>query len=185
MKDAGMIATAFRAALKAHAGQKRKGTDIPYVVHPLEVGIILLTGGYGEEMVAAGLLHDTLEDTDMTEKELERVFGRRVLSYVVGASEVLENRSRTAWKERKTHTVRFLADAPREIKLISCADKLSNIRSVYGHHPKEKDSFWNRFNAGYEDQKWYYQSLVHSLSELGDTAMYKEFKQKVEQVFGA
>jgi len=68
--------------------------------------------------------------------------------------------------------------------MISCADKLSNIRSMGRDNPKRKESFWDRFNAGYEDQKWYYNSLVESLSDLEGTAMYEEFKERVSFVFG-
>ncbi len=184
MEKTGIIVKALKLAVTAHEGQKRKGADIPYIVHPVEVAIILMKNGASDEMVAAGILHDTLEDTDVAEKTIRDEFGEKVLGYVIGASEILENRDRAPWKERKDHTVRFLADAPLDIKMISCADKLSNIRSVERNNPKEKDSFWNRFNAGYEDQKWYYESLVESLSKLEGVAMYEEFKIIVETIFG-
>ncbi len=184
MEKTGIVKKALKLAVTAHEGQKRKGTDTPYIVHPVEVGLILIGSGASEEMVAAGILHDTLEDTEVDEKTIRKEFGEKVLGYVIGASEVLENRENSPWKERKDHTVRFLADAKIEIKMISCADKLSNIRSMGRDNPKRKESFWDRFNAGYEDQKWYYNSLVESLSDLEGTAMYEEFKERVSFVFG-
>jgi len=184
MGKTGIIGKALKLAVAAHEGQKRKGMETPYIVHPVEVGLILIASGASEEMVAAGILHDTLEDTQVEEKTIRKEFGEKVLEYVLGASEVLENRENSPWKERKDHTVRFLADAKIEIKTISCADKLSNIRSMSRDNPKAKGNFWNRFNAGYEDQKWYYKSLVESLSDLEGIAMYEEFKEKVEFVFG-
>jgi len=143
-----------------------------------------MKSGASEEMVAAGILHDTLEDTDLSEKTIRDEFGEKVLGYVIGASEMLENRDKIPWKERKDHTIRFLADAPLDIKIISCADKLSNIRSVERNNPKEDDDFWDRFNAGYDDQKWYYKSLVESLSKLEGIAIYEEFKILVDMIFG-
>lgn len=184
MENAKVISRAFRFALIAHEGQKRKGTEIPYIVHPLEVAIILMENGALDFMVAAGLLHDTLEDTPANPEILRKYFGEKILSCVLGASEVLENRDRIPWKDRKNHTVRFLADAPRDVKIISCADKLSNIRSVFRENPKGKDNFWNRFNAGYEDQRWYYESLVKSLSDLEGLPMFEEFKSLVHMIFG-
>lgn len=184
MEKSGIIEKALKLAVAAHEGQTKKGTDVPYIVHPVEVAIILMKNGASDKMVTAGILHDTLEDTDVSEKTIRDDFGEKVLGYVIGASEVLENRDKVSWKERKDHTVRFLADAPVDIKMISCADKLSNIRSVGRNNPKEKDDFWNRFNAGYEDQKWYYKSLIESLSKLEGIAMYEEFKILVEKIFG-
>ncbi len=184
MGKTGIIEKALKLAVAAHEGQTRKGTDIPYIVHPVEVAIILMKSGASEEMVAAGILHDTLEDTDLSEKTIRDEFGEKVLGYVIGASEMLENRDKIPWKERKDHTIRFLADAPLDIKIISCADKLSNIRSVERNNPKEDDDFWDRFNAGYDDQKWYYKSLVESLSKLEGIAIYEEFKILVDMIFG-
>ncbi|HKL09855.1 MAG TPA: HD domain-containing protein [Clostridia bacterium] len=184
MEKTGIIEKALKLAVAAHEGQKRKGSETPYIVHPVEVGLILIGNGASEEMVAAGILHDTLEDTEVEEKTIKKEFGKKVLEYVIGASEVLENRENSPWKARKDHTVRFLADAKMEIKTISCADKLSNIRSMERDNPKRNKSFWNRFNAGYEDQKWYYKSLVESLSDLQGTPMYEEFKERVCFVFG-
>ena len=65
-----MINLALEVAARAHDGQFRKGTDIPYITHPFAVGILLLKSGCSEEVVMAGLLHDTLEDTSLTVEEI-------------------------------------------------------------------------------------------------------------------
>ena len=183
MEKTGIISRALRLAVAAHEGQKRKGSGIPYIVHPIEVAIILMKNGVSDEMLAGGILHDTLEDTPVDKKLIRSEFGDRVLEYVIGASEILENRSKIPWKERKEHTISFLADAPGDIKTISCADKLSNIRSMRRNNPEGKGSFYDRFNAGYEEQKWYYESLVESLASLEGIAMYEEFKILVAKTF--
>ncbi|MFW5794872.1 MAG: HD domain-containing protein [Bacillota bacterium] len=168
-----------------HRGNVRKGSNIPYIVHPVEVAMILRENSLTEEVIAAGLLHDVLEDTYISNEEIQKEFGKDILRLVVGASERLDNRDERSWKERKKHTIDFLKnDANFKIRAIACADKLSNIRSMIRdleHEDTEK--FWDRFNAGAEEQKWYYESLVDSLQELEGIKMYEKFKAAVNQLF--
>ncbi len=177
-------------AAKIHKDQRRKGSDVPYIVHPFEVALILQENGADEEMIAAGLLHDVLEDGDLDlefiKNEIRTKLNDKVLQYVIGASERLENRDSTPWKERKSHTIEYLKDkdTPREIKMIACADKLSNARSLVRDLKTEGDKLWNRFNAGYEMQKKYYEGLVESLKDLEGLKMYEEFKEVVKAIFG-
>jgi len=185
-----LINNALIIAAKIHKDQTRKGTDIPYIVHPFEVALILQENGADEDMIAAGLLHDVLEDGDLDlefiKNEIRLKLNDRVLQYVIGASEKLENRKSTPWIDRKSHTLDYLKDknTPREIKMISCADKLSNARSLVRDLKTEGDNLWNRFNAGYEMQKQYYEGLVESLKDLEGLKMYEEFKEVVKAIFG-
>jgi (p)ppGpp synthase/HD superfamily hydrolase len=79
-----LIDQVIEFATYAHRTQKRKGTKIPYISHPFAVGIILQQAGCKEEVVAAGILHDTLEDTETTEEDLLTLFGPVVLEIVMG-----------------------------------------------------------------------------------------------------
>lgn len=88
------------AALK-HQNQKRKETNIPYIVHPMEVMQILTENDCSENVIIAGILHDTLEDTDTKPQEIEAEFGKEVLNLEQTES---EDKSKT-WKERKQHTI--------------------------------------------------------------------------------
>lgn len=184
------INNALVIAAKIHKGQKRKGSDTPYIVHPFEVALILQENRADEEMIAAGLLHDVLEDGDLDldfiKNEIRNKLNDRVLLYVIGASEKLENRNKTPWKERKSHTIDYLRDenTPKEIKMISCADKLSNARSIFRDLKTKGDKLWDKFNAGYEMQKKYYEGLVESLKDLEGLKMYEEFKEVVKAIFG-
>lgn len=92
-----MIHEAIYFAAKAHDGQKRKGTAMPYVVHPFEVAAILMEEGAAEEVVAAGLLHDTVEDTAVTAADIREKFGPRVEALVLACSEEKD----LPWEERK------------------------------------------------------------------------------------
>ena len=74
-----MIHKAIEFAVIAHQGQTRKGTDIPYIVHPFEVAQLLTAAGADESVIVAGLLHDTLEDTTITTEDIFHAFGGEVL----------------------------------------------------------------------------------------------------------
>lgn len=175
------IKKAIRFAVKAHGEQMRKGTDFPYIEHPLHVGILLSKVGMRDEVVIAGILHDTLEDTDTTEDDLRSEFGEEILRMIKSESEP----DRTLpWNERKNHTVEHLRGAPGDVRMIALCDKLSNIMDIEADLETNGDALWDRFNAGFEEQKWYYTSLVDALSDLGDVELYQEFKQRVSSVFG-
>jgi len=161
-----LIAKALRIAALAHKDGTRKGKDIPYIIHPVEVAMILQENGMEDDIIIAGLLHDTLEDTELTKNELKKEFGKRIADLVVAASEKLENRDETDWKERKKHTINYLKNADEDIQILSCADKLSNAKSIARDLDKNGENLWARFNADYNKQKWYYTDLVKSLENI-------------------
>lgn len=174
-----MIHEAIIFATVKHAVQKRKGTEIPYIVHPMEVMQILTANGCSEKVIVAGILHDTLEDTKTSPAEIEQKFGADILALVRTES---EDKSRS-WKERKQHTIDCLAHDSRETKLVCCADKLSNILSTSIDQDRLGESVFDRFNAPRDDIKWYYDSIVERLSELEGLPMYAELKAVVRKVF--
>lgn len=147
------------ATLK-HLKQKRKGTEIPYIVHPMEVMQILTDLDCSENTIIAGILHDTLEDTETTPEEILKEFGEDVLSLVKLES---EDKSKT-WKERKLETINHLKTAMLDVKLICFADKLSNLRSIYRDNLDIGDKIWERFNATREDLHWYYKGIIDVIS---------------------
>lgn len=112
------IQKAIVFATLAHEGQCRKGTNIPYIVHPMEVMQILTANGCNETVILAGILHDTLEDTQTTPEDILHNFGQDVLDLVLGES---EDKSKS-WQERKQATIDHLADASKEIQLVCCTD---------------------------------------------------------------
>ena len=175
------------ATLK-HEGQKRKGTNIPYIVHPMEVMQILTAIGCSESVVIAGILHDTLEDTDATPEEIKELFGADVLSIVQTES---EDKSKT-WKERKAATIEHQKSADSKTKLVCFADKLSNIRSMYRDKLEVGAELWKRFNADKDSIEWYYRGVAAALLNPGTdgkmsgaaySKLYKEFKKTIDKVF--
>ena len=175
------IHNAIIYAKKKHEEQKRKGTDIPYIVDPMEVMQILTENRCSEDVIIAGILHDVLEDTNATQTDIKEKFGSNVLRIVVSET---EDKSKT-WKERKQTTVYHLQDSDIEIQLVVCADKLSNVRSIYSDKLAIGDSVFDRFSApSIADIKWYYASIVGALDKIDGYKMKQEYADMVELVFG-
>jgi len=180
-----MIYQAIEVAVKAHSNQVRKGTDIPYISHPFAAGMILSQAGCSEEVIAAGILHDTIEDTPVTLDLIREKFGEKVASLVKACSEPDKSLS---WEERKKHTIEFLRTAPLDVRLVACADKLHNIRCIADDYRRIGDKIWQRFKRGKDKQEWYYRSLAEVLGDQIDNqekiAIFLQFKEEVEKLFG-
>lgn len=187
---------ALKIAWDVHKKQLRKGSNIPYIVHPLEVAIILYENGADEDLLIAALLHDTIEDTKGDREKLlsylNENFNSRVIELILAASEPYKVQSKkvlseedeiNTWKERKQHTIEFIKNANYDVKMLICADKLSNIRSTFKDYERIGDKVWKKFNAGYEEQRWYYKNIVIVLSELENLNMYQELCKLVEKTF--
>ena len=178
-----LIEKAIIFAAKAHKNQNRKGTDIPYITHPFVVGILLQKAKCSEEVIAAGILHDTLEDTKTTFKDLTDAFGARVASLVQAAS---EHDKSLPWEVRKQHTIEMLKDASLEEMQVIVADKLHNLKSIRADLNLNGDSIWEHFNRGKRDQHWYYASIVKALSSRKkEFKMIGELEAEVKGVFGS
>ena len=117
---------ALEFAALAHKDQVRKDSEkTPYFSHPVAVALILSKAGFPEEVVIAGLLHDVIEDTSYTEKDIRERFGDRVVELVLGVTED----SALPWVERKVKYNKNLEKADAETKALSAADLLANRRS--------------------------------------------------------
>ena len=156
--------TAIEFATQKHSGQFRKATAIPYIVHPLEVLQILYSMRADTNLMIAGVLHDTVEDTDTTLDEIREIFGDDVAELVASNS---EDKSKS-WDERKLHTITELATADVRVKMLIMADKLSNVRSIAYDYAIKGDELWTRFNAPKEKQAWYYDGILDALYDLQD-----------------
>jgi (p)ppGpp synthase/HD superfamily hydrolase len=181
-----LVDLAIETALKYHAGQLRKGTDTPYAVHPLAVGMILAGAGCSDEVIAAGILHDTLEDTAMTFDLIRGIFGDRVASLVAACSEADKS---FPWEIRKKQLTDAMKEAPLDVKVIACADKLHNLRTMVRDYKAVGEDLWIRFNRGKAAQARHYRELVDSLCQGADQGKHGEIFQvlrdEVEGFFGA
>lgn len=151
-----MIFEAIEFAARAHSGQYRKGTRMPYLIHPLRVCQSLIEAGCVESIAVAGVLHDVVEDTPATLEQIRLQFGDRVAELVRGAS---EPDKKDTWENRKQHTINSLEFADQDLLCLSIADKLDNLRSFREDVLREGESAWLRFKRGREQQLWYYESV--------------------------
>jgi (p)ppGpp synthase/HD superfamily hydrolase len=178
---------ALEFAFKAHEGQHRKGGNIPYIVHILDVMKYLLYENAPKEVIIAGILHDVLEDTDYKKEDLNQ-FGEEVVKLIEFCSEpgntVDATNMKETWKQRKEHSIKILKTATRNQALILLADKLSNITAIQEDLLVIGDELWDRFNANKEDIAWYYREILNNRDIVNDTRMYKLFKERVEEIFG-
>ena len=174
-----LIRKAIIFATRKHDGQVRKGTDIPYITHPMEVMMTLTVSLCPISVIVAGILHDVLEDTKTSPIEIIEQFGEDVLKIIAAES---EDKSKP-WKERKQATIDHLPGASYDVKLVCCADKLSNLESMAADMEAVGDRFWERFNASKEDIGWYYKGVIDALSALGNAFMYQDLKAVYAKVF--
>ena len=183
--DSAALFAALRFAAEAHDGQLRKGTRIPYLIHPLRVAKLLLEQDCPEELAIAGLLHDTVEDTSATLEEVRAIFGERVAQLVEFATEPAHLWS---WEQRKQHTIDLLQTGEPDALLVSIADKLDNIRSIREELERCGEAAWDRFKRPRAQQRWYYESLRRifdeRLASLAGLALASKFRIEVETVFG-
>ncbi len=181
-----LLTHAIQFATRAHHNQVRKGTDLPYIVHPFAVGLLLSQLRFPETVIAAGLLHDTLEDCGVTEAALASEFGPEIAALVVGASEPDKSLS---WQERKQHTIASLRTATWPVKAVVAADKLDNLRSMAADFARIGDALWSRFKQGREQQEWYYRGVFQALVGIptGAPEAYRqllgELDEALEQLF--
>ena len=174
---------AITFATHAHKGQVRKGTELDYICHPLEVLQILTALGADLNLLIAGVLHDTVEETSVTLPELEARFGQDVALLVGHHS---EDKSHT-WQERKAQAIASLPESDLRLKKLVLADKISNLRSIVADKRRIGEQIWDRFNAPREQQQWYYQGIGSALSPLSaepDAApFYEEYIALYQEIF--
>jgi (p)ppGpp synthase/HD superfamily hydrolase len=175
---------AIEFAVFAHRGHFRKGTGIPYILHPLNVARMLLELGCSEVVVTAGILHDTVEDTHVALEDIRVRFGEEVANLVFQVSEPDKS---DIWENRKRHTLRSLESASEGALLIALADKLDNIQSIRRAFEWEGDAVWSRFNRPVNAQAWYYRNLVdvfrRRVTEEPGLSLHKKLEAEVEQMF--
>lgn len=174
-------------AVNAHRGQLRKGTNAPYILHPMEAAAIVGSMTNDDEVIAAAVLHDTVEDTAATLEEIRERFGKRVAELVAAESENKreDKPAASTWKIRKEETIEHLKTAPKEVKMLTLGDKLSNIRSICRDYEAQGDALWQRFNQKDKNEhRWYYKSIADCLSDLREYPAYKEYVFLAEKIFG-
>ena len=172
------IEEAVAFAVRAHAGAVRKGTELPYILHPMEAAAIAAQLTSDPDVIAAAVLHDVLEDTPCGPDELRAAFGERVAALVLSNSEDKRRGSpaEETWEVRKQETLDHLRGASREEKIVAFADKLSNLRSILNDYYRLWEALWQRFRQKDPAKHlWYYEGVYDACAELDESPLYMEY----------
>jgi len=164
------FAQGLELAVRAHDGQVRKGTSIPYIAHPMGVASIALEYGADEDQAIAALLHDAVEDGGAHfEQEIRERFGARVAGIVMGCTDGVPDAAgqKPPWKQRKERYLTHLEQADAQTLLVSGSDKLHNARAILADLHTVGEAVFDRFTASKEETLWYYTSLAAIFSRRG------------------
>ncbi|MAZ56455.1 hypothetical protein CL653_01555 [bacterium] len=169
------IEKALRAASLLHEGQYRKGLGKPpYVTHLVAVAMISLEFTNEEDIIVAALLHDTIEDTPYTVKELEEDFGEKVCDIVVTLSEPKEV---SDWKERKDCYLNQLRKASPKALIVACADKIHNMHSIVDDYKDHEDRFIREFGGSLSQRLEQYQNFANIVNKQLENDIVHEFNR--------
>ena len=183
-----LVSEAIAFATKAHDGMRRKKSEAPYILHPMEAAVIVGTMSDDQNLIAAAVLHDVVEDAGITIEEVEEKFGKRVRELV--ESETEDKRAdlppSDTWRVRKEESLSVLKNTNDiGVLMVWLGDKLANMRSIYRDWKVEGDAMWQRFNQkDVKEQAWYYGSIVKLTERLSHTSAWLEYKTLTELVFG-
>lgn len=158
---------ALRVSAWAHenTGQHRKGTDIPYIIHPVGTMLIASAVTNDEDILIACLLHDVLEDVNSklySQDDMQRDFGDRVMAIVL---DVTNNATIKDWHDRsKAYLKHLTEEALDEAIIVSASDKIHNIKSTIIDYQEVGDDIWQRFTTkNKDDQIWWYESILQAI----------------------
>jgi (p)ppGpp synthase/HD superfamily hydrolase len=176
-------------ATQLHATQTRKGKSTPYIAHLLSVTALVLEDEGSENEAIAALLHDALEDQPgktSPEKILQQ-FGQPVLDLILACTDTPEGYQggpKPPWKERKEKYLSHLRDSVSpEVLRLTMADKLHNLRDLVSDYRIQGEEVWSRFNAGKEEQLWFFRSLLDILNnKMPKSKMVSDFQQTFHEL---
>ena len=183
-----LVSEAIAFAVKAHDGMRRKKSNAPYILHPMEAAVIVGTMTDDQNLIAAAVLHDVVEDAGITMEEIEEKFGKRVRELV--ESETEDKRTdlppSETWRVRKEESLTFLKNTDdTDVLIVWLGDKLANMRSIYRDFKVEGVAMWQRFNQkDVNEQAWYYRSIAELTKPLSEHSAWIEYEALTQLVFG-
>ncbi|MFA6467168.1 MAG: HD domain-containing protein [Patescibacteria group bacterium] len=173
-----IITKAHRLMLKAHGQQKRKTDGSPYVIHPLMVAKKLARLDFSDAVIAAAMVHDVLEDTEVDEKILRQELGDEVVNIILPLS---EDKS-LEWEERKKRYIEDVKNASVETKAVSIADKIHNLESLIAGHKNMGPVIWTKFNRGREQKINFEKAMLQAFKDSWDHPMIAEYDKLLREV---
>ena len=179
---------ALQFTFKLHGRDARKASSVPYMAHLLAVCALTQQDGGDEDEAIAALLHDALEDKpdETSREEIGQLFGEKVLKIVELSTDTpAEYRGgvKPRWRERKEYYLAHIRTSNPELLRVTLADKVDNARAIYSDYQRLGEDLWKRFNAGREDQIWYYESAVDAFKTAGvHGPLLEELERLVSQI---
>ena len=157
---------ALQYATHLHRNQRRKGTETLYVSHLMGVASLVLEHGGNEVQAIAALLHDAMEDQEVTAEELKRLFNDDVARIVTACTDGVPDArgEKPEWRSRKEAYIAHLSKVDADVLLVSAADKLYNARAILADYREIGEKIWLRFTAQRETL-WYYRALADKFAE--------------------
>lgn len=177
------IEQAMRAATILHKDQVRKGSvPMPYVSHLFAVAMIAIDYVHDEDVLIAALLHDALEDTDYTAKELQEDFGGEVREIVEALSEPRDDGdTRYSWKDKKLRYIKQLRKAPEKALIVCAADKIHNMRCIVEEYFDDHKRFMVEFRGNLNDRVAIYQEIADVLNQYLKNDIITEFNHVFQE----
>ena len=157
-----LIERARRVAARSHRNHHRKARDLPYITHLAGVALILHRAGFDDDnLIAAALLHDALEDTDYSLDELREEFPPAVVECVATATEQKQDSRgrKRSWRDRKAEHLEQVGTGSRAARTLVLADKLHNLGTML-YDIESGEELWSRFGAPPEELFRYYREMT-------------------------
>lgn len=173
-----LVERAMSLALRAHEGQYRKDAPTPYITHPVRVALILARQGFDDELLAAALVHDVVEDTNITIEELRHELGEEVAALV----EPLTHNAALPWKEKKEEYIRSVRFSNDRVKAIVTADKIANAESLLDALARDGNSAWDRFSVSREQKLWFEDAVLSMLRETWTHPLVDSYAELVDRL---
>jgi (p)ppGpp synthase/HD superfamily hydrolase len=173
-----IIGKALSIAVEAHRNQRRKGDNLPYIIHPVMVSVKLIKHDFQDEVIAAALTHDVLEDTDFPEEELRKELGDDVL-------EIVKTRSHDKslpWEEKKKRYVEAVRRGSESVKAVAVADKIHNMDSFLIAYEEQGPDLWKKFNRGRDEKIWFEKEMLRMFKETWQHPLIAEYEYLLKKV---
>lgn len=172
-----IIEKATRIAVEVHEGQRRKGDDLPFIVHPVMVALKLAKYNFPDKVIAAALAHDILEETEYPEEKMRKELGEEVAEIV----KAVTNEDNPDWEEKKKKYVESVRNGSEDAKAVSVADKIHNLESLLIAYAEQGPAIWKKFNRGKEQKMWFEKKVLKMLKDTWQHPLIEEYEYLLEQ----
>lgn len=180
IKKISIVEKAVRISVVAHQGQTRKGDNLPYIIHPFMVALKLVKYNFSENIIAAALTHDVLEDTDYPEEKLHAELGDEVFRII----KAVTNDESLSWEEKKMKYIKTVRNGPEGAKAVCVADKIHNLESLLIAYADQGPELWKKFNRGKEQKLWFETEVLKMLKETWKHPLIDEYEFLLKQEQG-